>query len=249
MMISYGQNGEDVVLARTFWDHPGGFYIDVGAWDPEVHSVTKLFYDIGWQGINIEPQPDRLAALSAARPRDINLGVAVSDADGAADLFVTRDSGLATLEPAVIDPTQDGYAVETTLRVPAHRLSDLIDAHCPQTPIAFLKIDVEGHEAAVLRGLDLRRHRPIVLVVEATRPTQMTPSWAEWEWMILSCGYDVQLFDGLNRFYLRADRSDLAPRLSLPVNIFDQYVTVREKALHDRIRALEAQLAALTQPA
>ena len=33
---------------------PSGFYIDVGACHPVVHSVTKLFYERGWNGINID---------------------------------------------------------------------------------------------------------------------------------------------------------------------------------------------------
>ena len=50
-----------------------GFYIDVGACAPEEWSVTKAFYDRGWRGINIEPDPGYHRQLLAARTRDINL--------------------------------------------------------------------------------------------------------------------------------------------------------------------------------
>jgi hypothetical protein len=53
--ISYAQNFEDVMLWRALKGLKKGFYIDVGAHDPEVDSVTKAFYDRGWCGINIEP--------------------------------------------------------------------------------------------------------------------------------------------------------------------------------------------------
>ncbi len=56
-MVSYAQNGEDVVLARVFGDRRAGFYVDVGAGHPVVDSVTKHFYDLGWRGINVEPLP------------------------------------------------------------------------------------------------------------------------------------------------------------------------------------------------
>jgi FkbM family methyltransferase len=241
---SYGQNGEDVVLARTFWDLAVGFYIDVGAWDPVVHSVTKSFYDRGWHGLNIEPQPDRLLQLQQTRPRDINLGIAVSDTAGIAQLIVPRESALATLDRAVINASQADYAIAAVHDVETQTMSAVIDQHCPKADIAFLKIDVEGHEASVLRGLDLRRHRPVVIIVEATIPTTMTPNWAPWEWLLLSSGYNFQLFDGLNRFYLRVDRMDLAPRVSLPTNIFDNFMSPRERLLHEKIAALEAKLAA-----
>jgi len=46
--ISYAQNHEDVLLYRALKGVGKGFYIDVGANDPEEDSVTKAFYDRGW---------------------------------------------------------------------------------------------------------------------------------------------------------------------------------------------------------
>lgn len=54
-VISYSQNFEDIILWRALKNIENGFYIDVGANDPVVHSVTKLFYENGWRGINCEP--------------------------------------------------------------------------------------------------------------------------------------------------------------------------------------------------
>ena len=48
-MISYAQNFEDVILNRAFRHQRSGFYIDIGAFDPVVDSVTKHFYDLGWR--------------------------------------------------------------------------------------------------------------------------------------------------------------------------------------------------------
>ena len=50
---SYAQNFEDVIIMRCFKDVEEGFYIDVGAQDPESDSVTRVFYERGWSGINI----------------------------------------------------------------------------------------------------------------------------------------------------------------------------------------------------
>lgn len=54
-IISYAQNYEDVMLWRALKAIPAGFYIDIGANDPDVESVTRLFYDAGWRGVNVEP--------------------------------------------------------------------------------------------------------------------------------------------------------------------------------------------------
>ena len=81
-IISYAQNYEDVLLNRLFPDRPGGFYIDVGAYHPVFHSVTKLFYERGWQGVNIEPIPSMFKLLADDRPRDVNLHMGLSNVEG-----------------------------------------------------------------------------------------------------------------------------------------------------------------------
>ena len=81
-MISYAQNLEDVILNRLFRGKETGFYIDVGACYPVEMSVTKYFYDLGWNGINIEPMPSCYRKLQEERPKDINLNLAVGKKSG-----------------------------------------------------------------------------------------------------------------------------------------------------------------------
>jgi hypothetical protein len=50
--VSYAQNYEDVILWRAFRDLERGFYVDVGAADPEALSGTHAFYGRGWSGMN-----------------------------------------------------------------------------------------------------------------------------------------------------------------------------------------------------
>jgi FkbM family methyltransferase len=213
-VISYAQKAEDVVLMRAFTGIEHGFYVDVGAWDPAKDSVTKAFYDAGWHGINLEPQPDRWASLMAQRSRDINLQIAASDADGQTTLWVTKYSPLSTLNWAIIDASIDDYAIVARIEVHTARLVRILDEYVGQREIHFLKIDVEGHEAAVLRGADFTRHRPIVLIIEATNPVTNAPTWPNWEHYVLDQRYAFALFDGLNRFYVAQERADLLPKLS-----------------------------------
>ena len=77
-MISYAQNFEDVMLARALESVERGFYIDIGAWHPDRHSVTRHFYELGWNGINVEPGRTYFSLLKRRRPRDLNLNLAVS---------------------------------------------------------------------------------------------------------------------------------------------------------------------------
>ena len=50
-MISYAQNFEDVMLWRALKHVERGFYIDIGAQDPVVDSVSLAFYEQGWRGV------------------------------------------------------------------------------------------------------------------------------------------------------------------------------------------------------
>ena len=84
---SYAQEYEDLILYCALKDIENGFYIDVGANDPEVLSVTKAFYDKGWHGINIEPLHAVCAKLVAARPRDINLCIGLGKEHGKLELY------------------------------------------------------------------------------------------------------------------------------------------------------------------
>ena len=52
---TYSLDLEDLILFAMLRDIREGFYIDIGANDPLIDSVTKFFYDRGWHGINIEP--------------------------------------------------------------------------------------------------------------------------------------------------------------------------------------------------
>lgn len=84
---SYAQDCEDIILYGVLKDIDKGFYIDVGANDPEFMSVTKAFYDRGWNGINIEPLHALCAKLVQERPRDINLCIGCGKERGKMDLY------------------------------------------------------------------------------------------------------------------------------------------------------------------
>ena len=82
--ISYAQTMEDVMLWRVLRHEAPCFYIDIGAADPDRLSVTRAFYERGWQGLDVEPLPEQAARLRDARPHDIVVQAAVSDREGTA---------------------------------------------------------------------------------------------------------------------------------------------------------------------
>ena len=81
--VSYAQNFEDVMLWRALKHIKNGFYIDIGAQDPIVDSVSFAFYENGWRGVHVEPTAQYSSKLRQARPDEIVEQVAIGDGEGA----------------------------------------------------------------------------------------------------------------------------------------------------------------------
>jgi FkbM family methyltransferase len=242
-MISYAQNFEDVMLARVFRDRTDGFYVDVGAGDPVNMSVTKWFYDLGWRGINIEPNPILYARLTTERTRDINLDCAAGAFAGEAQYFQLPVNELSSCDPRVRARAEAAGEPITVRAVRVIPLTEILDRHAGGRSIDFLKIDVEGWERQVLSGLDLRHYRPTVIVVEATFPNTRVASHSEWEELLVGSGYRQVHFDGLSQFYIPGERTDLEVHFQLPPNIFDDFKTWRQVATEEALAATRSALA------
>ena len=240
-MITYAQNLEDVLLARAFRAQSTGFYVDVGAMHPSLDSVTRHFYDLGWRGVNIEPAASHHARLVEQRPRDTNLRVALAERPGRAVLHRVGTTGLSSLDPGVFSAAASlGEQVEDE-DVEVTTLAEVCRRHVADE-IDFLKIDVEGLEEQVIRGGDWKRFRPRVVLVEATRPGTAQPSFETWDPLLLEARYLVAFFDGLNRFYVRSENAELLQHFTVPVNVFDDWVSHRTVLAESTVEELSTSL-------
>ncbi|SOD30467.1 methyltransferase, FkbM family [Variovorax sp. YR752] len=219
--ISYAQNFEDVMLWRALKHVPAGRYIDVGAQDPVVDSVSKAFYEHGWRGIHVEPVPRYADMLRRDRPDETVLQLALSDEAGILELNVFEDTGLSTGVKEFADShrTQHGLA-HRTVATPMLPMRTAFASLAGQ-PVHWLKIDVEGLEEAVLRGWDSEVLRPWIIVIEATVPMSTEVRYQGAEDILLDARYEFVYFDGLNRFYIAAEHSELKAAFSSPPNVFD----------------------------
>ena len=234
---SYAQNGEDVVLWRALGpevDGPGR-YLDIGANDPVVDSITWSLYQRGWRGITAEPVPELAAAHRALRPEDVQFEGVVGALD--ADEVVLHEiagTGLSTIEGDIAQRHASRGLAVAERTVPVRRLDELVaDAGWgPDDPVHLLVVDTEGSELAVLESIDLRVVRPWVLVVESTAPASDRPTHAAWEGIVTGAGYRFCFFDGLSRYYVADEHADaLGHRLSYPPCALDDFDTRQVRQL------------------
>src|SRR5215210_7317936 len=213
--LSYAQRFEDFHLWRCLGDIANGFYIDVGAGHPVYDNVSFAFYLAGWRGITVEPNPALAELGRAVRPRDQLFEGLCGASPGEATLYLQREfHGLSTTiaEHAAAAAKQVNRSAEA-VTLPMTTLAALCEAHAPAS-FEFLKVDVEGAEADVLRGADFARFRPKVIVVEAIKPLSLAPAWDEWEPLLARHGYGYVWDDELNRYYVAEEAGTLAPPLA-----------------------------------
>ena len=244
---SYAQNGEDVVLWRALSDVPAGTgrYVDIGANDPVVYSITWAFYTRGWRGVTADPVPAYAAAHRARRPEDVQVECVVGELDtDTVVLHQIDDTGLSTIDGDIAGRHATAGWEVTDVSVPVRRLDDvLVEAgYDDGRPIHLLTVDTEGSEREVLESIDLQRFRPWVLVVEATAPLSATPTHERWEHLVTDAGYVFCLFDGLSRFYVAKEHAErLAGPLSYPVCALDDHTTLATRGLSDERDAARAE--------
>jgi len=189
---------ETDLVHAFFADRPRGYFVEVGANEPQHDSQTWHLEQAGWTGILIEPQPHLADALRAKRTARV-FAVACSspqNAGGTMPLYVAgpHSSFDPHLVAAGVQPTE-------LIEVPVRTLdSVLIEAAAPR-PIDFLSVDVEGHEIEVLSGFDFGRWQPRLVLLE-----DHVGNLRKHRFM-LRAGYRLVRRTGLNGWYVPKDRA------------------------------------------
>jgi FkbM family methyltransferase len=205
--ITYAQNREDLILAALLYDVKKGTYIDIGANDPEIDSVTKYFYQKGWTGVNVEPISKLHRKLAKKRRRDTNLNIGISNKNGTLILReyikVHGHSTFAEISKRSLDQSEEYKQYEVSVITLSQLYSDLKLQH-----VHFLKIDVEGLEYEVVQGNNWEKNRPEVICIEADHKHK---SWKE---IFNKFNYELVIFDGLNEYYLAQESNSRLVGLS-----------------------------------
>jgi FkbM family methyltransferase len=132
----------------------GDLVFDVGA---NYGEYSHVFLRLGAKVIAMEPNPSCAKVLARYRSKDLTVRCqAVGDREGDITLFVGARSGHSTVSSEWMEKamtTGADYRWKNTISVPMTTLDRLqLEYGTPD----FIKIDVEGYEASVLRGMSFR---------------------------------------------------------------------------------------------
>ncbi len=150
-------------LVAAFFGDIKGYFVEVGASDPRERSQTWHLERAGWTGLLIEPQPDLAGKLRAERSAQV-FAVACSSPDYAGRTLPLHVAGpLSALNRERMAP---GATPAAVIAVPIRTLDNVLEEAGAPARFDFLSIDVEGHEIEVLRGFDIARWRPRLILLE-----------------------------------------------------------------------------------
>ena len=163
---SYSGGAIDLIIDYYFKDKKKGIYIDVGAYHPFKGSNTYKLFSRGWSGINIDLDYQTIDIFNHFRPNDENICAAVSDSVTEKKLFFHHNrSAINTLEERL------GYRAKEIKTKKTTTLKEILDnSKFKVLDLDFLSIDVEGHELAVIKGLDLEKYPVKIIVIEHQDP-------------------------------------------------------------------------------
>jgi FkbM family methyltransferase len=183
----YRGRGEPELRLIHHLIEPGTTARDIGA-SIGMYSAEMARYAA--KVLAFEANPRIAAFIAQVAPRNVEVvNVALSSAAGhGAPKIPLNTQGRAIHELATIETGNPLYAGATdSIAVAMKRLDDFAIAHC-----SFIKIDVEGHEEAVLDGASglIEAQRPVLMV-------ELNEDYNRGGVQRLSAGYEALRYRGL----------------------------------------------------
>jgi len=163
MRAIFGPEHQQRLVTEFFGEGYRGTFVDVGAADAERNSQTYDLERAGWSGVLIEPRPDCADDLRRVRRAPVFQVACSSPQRAGTRMTLNLAGGHSSLNDAFVVA---GLKSQGAITVAVRTLDEVLTEANMTAPIDFVSIDVEGHEADVLAGFDLRRWRPRLLVIE-----------------------------------------------------------------------------------
>jgi len=161
MRAVFPQEVEEALKVDFFGARHDGYFVEVGANEPQRASQTWGFEQLGWRGILVEPQPDLAERLRRERNAQVVAAACSRPENDGRRMTLQLAGPHSSMTEVVPGATKFGR-----IQVPVRTLDAILQQASAPAPIDFVSIDVEGHEFDVLQGFDLARWRPRLILIE-----------------------------------------------------------------------------------
>ncbi len=202
---SYAQHGDDFMILNLFEligiKQPS--YLDIGAHHPTTISNTRLLYERGSRGVNVEANWLLLRDFERERPEDKNVCfgvVAEVPESGYADFYKFSDtSGVNSFSPAEVKRLERFLTVQGSERVPVTTINGIVKDYCGLVWPDLLNIDIEGLDYDVLASAVFLPGPSLIVVETRQRDRQLMTT------MLENKNYAYYCRMGANLFFVRRD--------------------------------------------
>ena len=177
-MKSYSQYGEQAAILAAFSGTQQAAdachrFLDIGAWNAKDKSNTRALYELGFNGVMIEPSPGPLLSLLAEygnEPRITLISAAVALEPGLLPLHITHDA-VSTSSEDVFNTWKDTVKFIGKLYVPVITLEQISNQF---GGFDFINFDAEGLSADLFnRAMDLKWEPRCICVEHDGRTTEV----------------------------------------------------------------------------
>jgi FkbM family methyltransferase len=218
-------NGSHISFMRKYLD--GGTFLDVGA---NIGLVTLLVADRVQHAILFEPNPTVAErAKENLRLNNLTFEVFVGALSDAVGTIEFENGG-----PNSCNRTVDGFATSLPTITVARTTLDQFLREYPidAPPIRAVKIDVEGHENSVLRGMKgfLKGQRPRLVMFEYLQRTNIMQAIA----LLTEVGYLVFELSPAGPRLATASVAPLQDLFACPIELAAQFGLVQASVHVDR---------------
>jgi len=153
--LYWTQHEKEMLSFYSQFISPGDLVFDVGA---NIGNRSRIFLELGSEVVAIEPQEACVKILESIYGKKGNLTIiqkALGALEGEAELMISDTSVLSSLSQNWIDAVKSSgrfgeISWEDKEKIMVTTLDQLIDKYGEPT---FIKIDVEGYEYEVIKGL------------------------------------------------------------------------------------------------
>ena len=162
--ISYSLTSIDLIVDYIFKKN-NGIYIDVGCNHPVYNNNTYLLSKKGWQGINIDIDKKSVQLFDLFRKKDLNINLAVSSKKTELEYINFHEK--SPINMIKTNQNRNLHSLEKTKKIKSDTLDSIIEkSQFKDKKIDFVSIDVEGHELEVIKGFNLKKYKPSIIVIE-----------------------------------------------------------------------------------